>query len=258
MAKGCQKIRDAEILDNNYSVYLTHHYTCILLIKMNSPLLVTHHIHCYTTRVGTGPPGSIQLDSKRIIVPAYHTVTPNVDGGLSEVHMMISDDGGKSWYIGGNVTDWNLQYPNENQAVSLGGSNVFVNARTMLTDRIGALSKDGGLTFGPHFVLKGLPQPLGGCQGSTIRHPVTGILLYSGPATVSPFRHNMSIYTSLDNGLTWNAKAVIHSGSSSYSSLAVLGNGHSIGLLYEWANKTKLIFDPDYFSFVAVYDEAYP
>jgi len=119
---------------------------------------------------------------------------------------MISDNGGKSWYIGGNVTDWNLQYPNENQAVSLGGSNVFVNARTMLTDRIGALSKDGGLTFGPHFVLKGLPQPLGGCQGSTIRHPVTGILFYSGPATVSPFRHNMSIYTSLDNGLTWNAK----------------------------------------------------
>jgi len=60
---------------------------------------------------------------------------------------MISDNGGKSWYIGGNVTDWNLQYPNENQAVSLGGSNVFVNARTMLTDRIGALSKDGAKHF---------------------------------------------------------------------------------------------------------------
>ena len=166
---------------------------------------------------------------------------------------MISDDGGNTWYIGGNITDWDLQFPNENQAVSLGGGNVFVNARTLLTDRIGALSKDGGLTFGPHFILKGLPQPLEGCQGSTIRHPVTGNLIYSGPATHSPFRHNMSIYTSVDSGLTWNANAVIHSGSSAYSSLAVLGDGQSIGLLYEWSNQTKLIFDPDYFSFVIVY-----
>ena len=56
-----------------------------------------------------------------------------------------------------------------------------------------------------------LPQPLEGCQGSTIRHPVTGTLFYSGPATVSPYRHNMSVYTSMDDGLTWNARAVVHS-----------------------------------------------
>ena len=208
-------------------------------------------------RVGTGPPGSIQLRSKRIVVPAYHTSTPwpNIDGALSEVHMMISDDEGKSWYIGGNITDWVLQFPNENQAVILDGDNVFVNARTLLTDRIGALSKDGGLTFGPHFVLKGLPQPLEGCQGSTIRHPVTGTLFYSGPATVSPYRHNMSVYTSTDDGLTWDARAVVHSGASAYSSLAMLYGGNSIGLLYEWSNETKLVFDPDYFSFVVIYGE---
>ena len=169
--------------------------------------------------------------------------------------MMISDDEGKSWYIGGNITDWVLQFPNENQAVILDGDNVFVNARTLLTDRIGALSKDGGLTFGPHFVLKGLPQPLEGCQSSTIRHPVTGTLFYSGTATVSPYRHNMSVYTSTDDGLTWDARAVVHSGASAYSSLAMLNDGHSIGLLYEWSNETKLVFDPDYFSFVVIYDD---
>ena len=48
--------------------------------------------------------------------------------------MMISDDEGKSWYIGGNITDWVLQFPNENQAVILDGDNVFVNACTHATD----------------------------------------------------------------------------------------------------------------------------
>ena len=172
--------------------------------------------------------------------------------------MMISDDEGKSWYIGGNITDWALQFPNENQAVSLGGDHVFVNTRTLLTDRIGAYSKDGGQTFGPHFILKGLPQPLEGCQGSTIRHPVTGTHLYSGPSVAfpSPLRYNMSIYTCLDNSTTWNPRAVIRPSSSAYSSLAILGDGHSVGLLYEWSDKLKLIFDPDYFSFVVINEGA--
>lgn len=207
-------------------------------------------------RVGTGPPGSIQLDSKRIIVPAYHASKPipRYDGEVSEAHMMISDDEGKSWYIGGTIADWALQFPNENQAVSLGGNHVFINARTLLTDRIGAYSEDGGLTFGSPFILKGLPQPLEGCQGSTIRHPLTGSLLYSGPdvAFLSPLRYNMSIFTSEDNGTSWSPRVVIHAGSSAYSSLAILGDGHSVGLLYEWSKQLKLIFDPDYFSFVVV------
>lgn len=168
--------------------------------------------------------------------------------------MMISDDNGKSWYIGGTISDWALQFPNENQAVDLGGDRIFVNARTLLTDRIAAYSTDGGLTFGTHFIPKGLSQPLEGCQGSTIRHPETDILYYSGPAVPfpSPLRYNMSIFTSSDNGTTWTAQSVIHPGSSAYSSLAILSDGHSIGLLYEWANKTKTIFDPDYFSFVVI------
>lgn len=167
---------------------------------------------------------------------------------------MISDDGGTSWYIGGTITDWALQFPNENQAVSLGGDTIFVNARTLLTDRIAAYSTDGGLMFGKHFIPKGLPQPLEGCEGSTIRHPKTGTLYYSGPhvAFPTPLRYNMSIFTSVDNGTTWTPQIVIHPGSSAYSSLSILGDGHSIGLLYEWANETKLIFDPDYFSFVII------
>ena len=167
---------------------------------------------------------------------------------------MISDNGGNSWYIGGIISNWILQFPSENQAVDLSSDKLFVNARTFVTDRIAAYSTDGGLTFGPHFVPKGLPQPLGGCEGSTIRHPDTGTLYYSGLSVPfpTPLRYNMSIFTSTDEGATWTAQSVVHAGSSAYSSLAALGNGDSIGLLYEWANETKLIFDPDYFSFVVI------
>ena len=209
----------------------------------------------FLCRVATGPPSSIQLESKRIVVPSYHTFKPfSLDGEISEAHMMISDDEGESWYIGGTISDWALQFPNENQAVNLGGNLVFVNARTLLTDRIAAYSTDGGLTFGSHFIPKGLSQPLEGCQGSTILHPNSGILYYSGPHVLfpTPLRYNMTIFTSSDNGTTWSAQAVIHPGPSAYSSLAILANGRSIGLLYEWANETKLIFDPDYFSFVVI------
>ena len=167
---------------------------------------------------------------------------------------MLSDDGGASWYIGGTIADWALQFPNENQAVSLGGNTIFINARTLLTDRIGAYSTDGGLSFGEHFIPRGLSQPLEGCEGSTIRHPQTGTLYYSGPSvpSPSPLRYNMSIFTSTDNGTTWTAQIAIHPGAAAYSSLSIRGDGHSIGLLYEWANETKLIFDPDYFSFVVI------
>ncbi len=41
---------------------------------------------------------------------------------------------------------------------------VFINARGLLTDRIGIRSADGGNTWGEPFVLKGLVQPFTGCE----------------------------------------------------------------------------------------------
>ena len=166
--------------------------------------------------------------------------------------MIISDDNGKSWYIGGRVSD-GLHFPNENQAVTLGGNRVLINARSLLMDRVGALSTDGGLSFEPAHSLTGLSQPFTGCEGSMVRQPSTGTLFYSGPnvKAFSTLRYNMSVATSSDGGATWTWRTVVHTGSSAYSSLVSMING-KVGLLYEWSNKTQEIFDPDYFSFVTI------
>ncbi len=186
-------------------------------------------------------------------MPSYHSLGPKLDGDFSRAHMMISDDQGKSWYIGGSVSD-DVQFPNENQVASLDGDLVFMNARTMLTDRVGAYSKDGGLTFDHSFIIRGLTQPLTGCQGSTILQNSTKTLFYSGPSVPFPstLRYNMSVFTSKDNGQTWSSWLIIHPGASAYSSMTQFSDGHTIGLLYEWANETKTIFDPDYFSFIII------
>lgn len=49
--------------------------------------------------IGLGPPSSIQLESGRIVVPAYHAIDHG-DGESSRGHTMLSDDGGESWRLG--------------------------------------------------------------------------------------------------------------------------------------------------------------
>ncbi len=186
-------------------------------------------------------------------MPSYHSLGPKLDGDFSKAHMMISDDQGKTWYIGGSVSD-GLQFPNENQVASVGEGLIFMNARSILSDRVGAYSRDGGLTFDPPFTIKGLTQPLTGCQGSTILQSYTETLFYSGPSVPFPstLRYNMSVFTSTDNGQSWSLWSVVHLGAAAYSSMALFGDGQTIGLLYEWSKENKKIFDPDYFSFVII------
>ena len=50
--------------------------------------------------VGTGPPGSYQLKSGRIITPAYHAFMNKLDGLLTKNYLIISDDFGQTFYIG--------------------------------------------------------------------------------------------------------------------------------------------------------------
>jgi sialidase-1 len=143
--------------------------------------------------VGTGPPAGVQLSgaSGRLLIPSYHSEVPNDDGEFSIDHVMVSDDGGATWSLGGNFS-YGAQFPNECQAVAFPDGSVYINSRGLWNDRVEAWSTDGGDTWPPDRVkiIADLKQPLEGCEGSTVRHPTSGLLFYSGPIDSSWVRYN--------------------------------------------------------------------
>ena len=73
--------------------------------------------------VGSGPPGSVQLDSGRIVVPCYHTKHLKENGILSWGHMMLSDDSGETWRLSKDKEMGDgLIRPNEMQVVDFGNN----------------------------------------------------------------------------------------------------------------------------------------
>jgi hypothetical protein len=277
------------------------------------------------TWVGTGPPAGIQLSSGRLLIPAYHSSTPDDDGEFSTGHTMYSDDRGQTWKLGGTILfslfifvflllllfllfpsfsctlffvsltmsclrcaicifcsrsgffSYKDQFPNECQAVEVSPNRVFINSRGLWTSRLHAWSEDGGQTFTDVGIIEDLEQPLEGCEGSTIRHPQSGLLFYSGPFDLSPVRYNsecflpslsgclmcflydddsVSLFVSHDNATSWHALKVLDAPagskqSAAYSSLQVLTDG-AVAICYEWANNTDLIFTPDEIRFQQV------
>ena len=204
--------------------------------------------------IGLGPPGGLLLTSDRILIPSYYSTHNNDNGLLSTGYVMLNNHQGQidKWYLGGEF-HLDAYFPNECQAVELSPNSVFINARSLGTRRIGAYSNDGGLNFQKVRVLNTLVQPLTGCQGSTLFHPRSRQLFYTGLAETSYVRTNLSLYTSDNNGEDWTYRKTIFPGSSSYSSLSMLKD-QSVGLLYEWANKTDFVFQPDYMTFTIVYN----
>jgi sialidase-1 len=206
--------------------------------------------------VGLGPPGGLLLQSNRILIPAYYSIHTNDNGLFSTGYVMLNDDNGQidKWYLGGKF-HLETYFPNECQAVELlpNNNSIFINARSLGEKRVGAYSNDGGITFDRVKVLHTLVQPLTGCQGSTVYHPNSRLLFYTGLAETSIIRSHLSLYLSKDNGENWTLIKTIYEGSSAYSSLTIMKD-QSIGLLYEWANKTDVIFQPDYMTFTVVYN----
>jgi len=213
--------------------------------------------------IGTGPPGAVQLQSGRILVPSYHgPMRGNLQNNKVHGHVILSDDGGDSWHIGSadGFDPVDDKFSNENQAVELLNGSVLINARSLadpghVQQRVQALSDDGGETFGPARFVPELPQPLDGCQGSiaSLKSRQSNLLLFSGPRSTI-LRTSMTLWTSEDEGATWNVLETIDSGASGYSSLQVV-NGQDPGrspealLLYEQSDAQQFVMEPDRFVF---------
>lgn len=181
------------------------------------------------TWYATGPGVGIQLKSGRLLIPC----DSKSDGGkVRESHVIFSDDGGKTWKIGGVVGP----QCNESQAVELADGSVMLNMRSFQGNnrRLVATSKDGGETFTKPVEDKELVEPV--CQASILRLPgEKGGILFSNPASTK--REKMTVRLSTDEGKTWPHAKELHGGPAAYSCLVVLPDG-GIGCLYERGDKS--------------------
>lgn len=172
----------------------------------------------------TGPGVGIQLKSGRLLIPCDN----KLDGGkLRQSHVIYSDDGGKSWMLGGVVGPG----CNECQAVELADGTVMLNMRSYHGNnrRLVAISKNGGETFSRPIEDKELIEPV--CQASIVRGPGDkGGLLFSNPANLK--REKLTIRQSTDEGKSWSESRLLFDGPAAYSCLTTLRDG-TVCCLYE-------------------------
>jgi sialidase-1 len=184
------------------------------------------------TWYATGPGHGIALKRGRLVVPCDHVVGRSRNYAESaRSHVIHSDDGGKSWRIGGVVGPGT----NECTVVERAGGALYLNARNYVLPRRRAFawSRDGGVTFEARGWDKALIEPI--CHASVVGLPdPDGRVLFSNPA--SEKRERMTVRLSDGDLKSWPAARVLHSGPAAYSDLAVLPSGE-IGCFYERGEK---------------------
>ncbi len=187
------------------------------------------------TWYATGPCHAIQLTTGRIVVPCDHGNFIDSKTSVSASHVFYSDNGGKSWRLGGI-----LDVGNESTATELADGGVMLNMRTERTGReehgygrLVAISHDQGKTFGEPYYDNGLIEPV--CNASIINYNTDGkpseILLFSNPESKDK-RKNMTIRMSRDSGRHWERACTLTEGPAAYSDLMVFPDG-DVGILYE-------------------------
>ncbi len=120
----------------------------------------------------TGPGVGIQLQKGackgRLVIPCDHSVEASADNPAGyNSHVIISDDHGKTWKLGGVIS---LQV-NECQVVELADGTLMINMRNYdrsKTVRAIATSTDGGITWSKVTHDLTLVEPI--CQASFIRY----------------------------------------------------------------------------------------
>jgi sialidase-1 len=175
----------------------------------------------------TGPCHGIQLSSGRLLIPCDHRVgEKTLSAGANErlkdegrhSHVILSDDHGATWRIGGVVAK---EGTNECAATETVGG-VYLTCRDQAKGgrRWVARSLDGGETFAEGGFDETLIEPA--CQGSVVSVPLadgeSGVL-HCNPASAT--RDTMTVRLSRDGARTWTTGKVLHAGPAAYSDLAV-------------------------------------
>ena len=185
----------------------------------------------------TGPGHGIQLSSERLMIPCDHIVLKDrsrQDPYFS--HVVYSDDGGKSWQIGGTADEGT----NESTILEAADGRLYFNCRNKYklpgggNSRCITWSDDSGDSFSPIVHDAALPEP--NCQASVCRlttgqtHDIDRVL-FSNPADRSG-RTNLTVRLSYDECRTWPESRVLHESAAAYSDLCVCDDEY-ICCLYE-------------------------
>jgi sialidase-1 len=213
----------------------------------SSPVDITDQVKPANWRwYATGPGHAVQLQhgvhSGRIVVPANHTYAPpdgSKDTGAEKQynggHDIYSDDGGASWHVG--FVDENANgylNPNETTVTELPDGRLYFNARndsTAPAHRTDAYSSDGGQTLDKPYRPQGTIATAI-CQGSVLQLSHHDVMVESGPLSPANDRVNMTVRTSRDGGVTWQAAKTLTGLPAAYSDLVQIDAG-TVGVLYE-------------------------
>ncbi len=177
------------------------------------------------TWYATGPGHGVPLPSGRLVIPCDHVRGVAFHrGDPKHAHVILSDDGGASWRVGGIIA----QGTNECAAAVLPDGTLYLNCRNYNGQhrRAVAWSTDGGTRFTPMSYDDALIEPV--CQAALAT--LNDMVLFSNPA--SETRDRMTLRASFDGARTWPESLRLHEGPSAYSDLAVLPDG-TICCLYE-------------------------
>lgn len=192
------------------------------------------------TWYATGPGSGIQVEkgknAGRLIAPCDHI---EAESKNYFSHVIFSDDNGKSWKLGGNTPNPDV---NECQVVELSNNRLMLNMRnydrSRKTRQI-SLSFNGGETWQDQKYDLNLIEPI--CQAGFIASSWNSdgtrkYLFFSNPAD-SENRINLTIKVSINEGKSWKSSKVLHSGPSAYSDLAII-SPNIIACLFEAGEKT--------------------
>ena len=199
----------------------------------------------------------------RLIVGGDHRETSD-NSGKSWSHVIYSDDHGVTWHLGGGLvglSDPNLNHindrSNENSIVEVAGGVLYMSIRVnraqdTLARRV--VSASTAASPGPPCSTKPTCRSFR-CEGSVVRLN-DNVILFSSPASTSwddETRHELTIWASYDNGLSWVKKKVVFFGYAGYSDMTVVGpdtvlltfaRGWTGGLGKPTAASTRPIFTP--------------
>lgn len=144
-------------------------------------------------------------------------------------YAIYSDNSGKTWQV--SKTPATLD-GDESKIVELPDGDLLMSIRARFNSkRKFAISKDKGSTWAELEDYQDLTDIR--CNGDiiSVRHNGRNVLLQSLPA--GPWRSNITIYASYDNGKTWPVSHQVMHGPAAYSSMTLLPDGKTVGIVTE-------------------------